>query len=559
MRKSQCILVFLSRGYFKSKACLTEIRASLEMNKPLIAVHERESTRGGASLTELWAEAATNQLEFECLEHEVIPWHRVADYQLLSLELIAERLVASMPNYIGVRLPPRLFLRDEVRLQTLLLPKAVVLYASPDNQGAQEFGNELRARYGFADLRITNHAGSLRTFLDLSRTPLRIAMWKAKAHRKNDRYSATDAALAAPGATSSSGATDTSQYTSPSDVAMAANNTAPNPPQTVEAPAGSPVGTSQGSHEHSTQSVQSTWLAQAEPRALSTGSLTSACSTGGLQVVTEEDSCRHTRLSNEASRESGQTRVSGQGRVSVRNVSLFGALRCSPAISQQPTCMEAVAEPTEPAHEPTIVETGACLVKAASTFSHHVAQTASTFSERMSSDSRRRRMQPTQMLLYLNRHTFAEGRAGERLASDLRAAIAQKMPIVLVHESMPEHGGCEFAQFFESTPQVWAPRTQRTGVQRSHCTSPSAYAPCCFLGPSRQDLINAGLYRTIANAAHAPPHREVSLALVLKSMGAKKSDSDGLCSALQHPLSRFRRILFRAWRCQLQRNATPRA
>jgi hypothetical protein len=58
----------------------------------------------------------------------------------------------------------------------------------------------------------------------------------------------------------------------------------------------------------------------------------------------------------------------------------------------------------------------------------------------------------------------------------------------MVHENDPERGGCEFANFFHSTPP---------------------------------DLIEAGLYRALAVAfVSGETHRQVSRALLAKALGA---------------------------------------
>ena len=126
------------------------------------------------------------------------------------------------------------------------------------------------------------------------------------------------------------------------------------------------------------------------------------------------------------------------------------------------------------------------------------------------------------MLLYLNKDTWAEPRALEhdvrathnfahglgaslvRMASNMRelrrmgsslekrgsgAASTNKIRIVLVHESDPAKGGCQFGTFFGTTPQ---------------------------------GLIDEGIYKDIAIALHTPPHRAVSLALVAQALGATK-------------------------------------
>lgn len=92
-------------------------------------------------------------------------------------------------------------------------------------------------------------------------------------------------------------------------------------------------------------------------------------------------------------------------------------------------------------------------------------------------------------LLYLSRQTFT-GPAGEALAREVRTARAYKAQIVMIHENDVQRDGCEFEHFFVTTPQ---------------------------------DLIDAGLYTSIALAFHPTPHREVSLALAAKSLGAVKA------------------------------------
>ena len=60
---------------------------------------------------------------------------------------------------------------------------------------------------------------------------------------------------------------------------------------------------------------------------------------------------------------------------------------------------------------------------------------------------------------------------------------------MLVHESDPAKGGCQFGTFFGTTPE---------------------------------GLIEEGIYKEIAIALHTPPHRAVSLALVAQALGATK-------------------------------------
>ena len=57
------------------------------------------------------------------------------------------------------------------------------------------------------------------------------------------------------------------------------------------------------------------------------------------------------------------------------------------------------------------------------------------------------------MLLYLNHHTWVE--QGEVLERDVRAArqLQAGLKVIMVHENDQEKGGCEFGDFFGTTPQ----------------------------------------------------------------------------------------------------------
>ena len=92
----------------------------------------------------------------------------------------------------------------------------------------------------------------------------------------------------------------------------------------------------------------------------------------------------------------------------------------------------------------------------------------------------------THFLLYLAQETWI-GDAGNELAREVRAARVAGMPIVMVHENDMEHGGCEFARFFETTPR---------------------------------DLIQDGLYSALAFALYPGPYLPVSVALVAGALGA---------------------------------------
>ena len=91
------------------------------------------------------------------------------------------------------------------------------------------------------------------------------------------------------------------------------------------------------------------------------------------------------------------------------------------------------------------------------------------------------------MLLYLNQRTFV-GSVGASLADEVRRWRQCNLPILMLHENDPAKYGCDFGHFFKTTPE---------------------------------DLIADGLYRKLAIAFLTEPHREVSLCLAAKALGAE--------------------------------------
>ena len=91
-------------------------------------------------------------------------------------------------------------------------------------------------------------------------------------------------------------------------------------------------------------------------------------------------------------------------------------------------------------------------------------------------------------LLVLNKWTFL-GEEGSKLAAEVTEARAIKLHIVLAHETDGARGGCEFSEFFKTTPQ---------------------------------DLVSGGLYSKIAVAFQPGAHRDVSYCLLAKDLGARR-------------------------------------
>ena len=110
---SQCILVFLSKGYFFSRNCLREIRHAMECKKPIVLVHEVDLNKGGMKIEELKIQCPDDLREFvfgaDRWPREIIRWYRVADFQVVSLKNIAANLLHAMPGYKDKRKPPRVY------------------------------------------------------------------------------------------------------------------------------------------------------------------------------------------------------------------------------------------------------------------------------------------------------------------------------------------------------------------------------------------------------------------------------------------------------------------
>jgi hypothetical protein len=94
-------------------------------------------------------------------------------------------------------------------------------------------------------------------------------------------------------------------------------------------------------------------------------------------------------------------------------------------------------------------------------------------------------------MLYLNQQTWL-GAEGGKLADQVRAARAEDITVILVHECDPMLGGCEFGSLFKTTPQ---------------------------------DLISDGLYARIAVAFHTGQHRAVSLCMLAREINAVNYNS----------------------------------
>ena len=147
IEQTAVIMIFVSKGYFKSGNCLREAVASVEKAKPITLVHD--PVKGGASREAIERDECTDALRpaIFVAGREVIEWHRVKDFQLISLKLLAEQLLLGCPTPSGLP-PPRhiqLYVPGEAARQNMVFGDRVLLYSSPNNPGAAAIANALRA------------------------------------------------------------------------------------------------------------------------------------------------------------------------------------------------------------------------------------------------------------------------------------------------------------------------------------------------------------------------------------------------------------------------------
>mmetsp|Transcript_12306 Transcript_12306/g.29315 ORF Transcript_12306/g.29315 Transcript_12306/m.29315 type:complete len:424 (+) Transcript_12306:2809-4080(+) len=151
VQETAVILLFMSRGYFKSSNCLREVTETLRSSKPYILVRETDASKGGAGCQELQMELKQAYREQLFDGHRIVPWHRILHFQLVSLTQIAEDMVSAFTatgQMSSLRIP------GSLASERLQFPKPIVLYISDLNPGAEEVGKEMSSR--FRDIQVTS-------------------------------------------------------------------------------------------------------------------------------------------------------------------------------------------------------------------------------------------------------------------------------------------------------------------------------------------------------------------------------------------------------------------
>lgn len=150
--QSHALLIMLTDGYFSSKNCRREVRAALRRGLPLILVHDTDPSHGGLPLEALRMQCPQSKRD-EIFSSPIIEWHRMKEFQLVSLRLIGEHLIrpllplsSRLRGTYGDALdtePGVLYVSGELSLQRLLVP--AVISFSRHNLGVEELISELHA------------------------------------------------------------------------------------------------------------------------------------------------------------------------------------------------------------------------------------------------------------------------------------------------------------------------------------------------------------------------------------------------------------------------------
>ena len=142
---------------FFSRNCIRELDSTFSQCKPYLVVHEADEERGGQSLEVLQADCFSCRPELAAVlfKEDPITWHRVADFQLLSLKMMSEFILHATPAFKTLKSPPRLYQRGEVLRKQLVLRSKTVVYVSASNPGVLHIALELMNRFGVLGLKIS--------------------------------------------------------------------------------------------------------------------------------------------------------------------------------------------------------------------------------------------------------------------------------------------------------------------------------------------------------------------------------------------------------------------
>ena len=119
-----------------------ELNCETDLKKPHVLLHELDPGRGGDELPVLNRQCLENLSEevhrfiFEDGNLEVIEWHRLNDYMIITLRKIAEVMLRATSQYSELPAGPFLYVPGEMLMQDFTWNVPVVLSSSADNRGA---------------------------------------------------------------------------------------------------------------------------------------------------------------------------------------------------------------------------------------------------------------------------------------------------------------------------------------------------------------------------------------------------------------------------------------
>ena len=143
---SQAMLVFLgSAKYLESPNCMRELAAAKQISLPLVCVNDADPRKNGTPLASLKAKSLklerSRQLSRQhtslLFHNHVIPWHRVAAFQLNALAAIAEQMLLASPAFAGDEVLP-LYIEGGLAWAELALAQPLEVYVSPHNPPAAQ-------------------------------------------------------------------------------------------------------------------------------------------------------------------------------------------------------------------------------------------------------------------------------------------------------------------------------------------------------------------------------------------------------------------------------------
>ena len=119
----------------------------MDKAKPLMLTHEVEVAKGGGPLETIQSELDNQQLSDAVFPEErvITSWYRIADFQLISLKVLASFTLLQTPLYKGK--DAEIYVPGELLETALHFVKPVIVYTSPHNPGAQAFAADLMKAY----------------------------------------------------------------------------------------------------------------------------------------------------------------------------------------------------------------------------------------------------------------------------------------------------------------------------------------------------------------------------------------------------------------------------